>query len=143
MSGLDLSDLSVLDYGCGTGVLAILAHKMGARDILAIDNDDQAIECARDCCTKNEVDTITLLVADIPQLSHSHYDVILANINRNVLMDRSKEIARRQKSGGILVLSGMMLKDENMVLEAYKSLGYRSDNVLYRGEWVSLLLIKD
>lgn len=142
MSELSFNDKRVLDYGCGTGILAILAYQMGARDIDAIDYDPQAMECAADCLSLNDVQGINLFTGELDLLSHKTYDVILANINRKVLLDSADTLYNMQSHAGVLLLSGILKSDENIVLTAYKSAGYMLTNQVQKGEWLCLKLIK-
>ncbi|MFT6810348.1 MAG: ribosomal protein L11 methyltransferase [Saprospiraceae bacterium] len=142
MKKLSFADKKVLDYGCGTGILAILAHLLGAGDIDAIDYDAQAIDCAQDCLSLNTVDDIQLYTGELELLSHKDYDIILANINRKVLLESAKTLYKMQSHSGVLLLSGILKSDENIVLTAYKSTGYTLTDQLQRGEWLCLKLMK-
>jgi ribosomal protein L11 methyltransferase len=106
----------VLDFGTGTGILAILAEKCGAADITAIDNDDWSIENAAENIAVNNCAAIKLLKADqlhgLPK-----YDLILANINRHVILANMVDLKQHLVAGGVLVLSGL-LPDDASVIEA-------------------------
>ncbi|MBX2926131.1 MAG: 50S ribosomal protein L11 methyltransferase [Chitinophagaceae bacterium] len=100
----------VVDFGTGTGVLAILAEKMGAGQVLAIDCDDWSIENAAENMERNTCRRIALLKADSFAVK-DQADLILANINRNVIVDNLPAIARGVKEGGIVIFSGILTTD--------------------------------
>ncbi|MCG8412560.1 MAG: 50S ribosomal protein L11 methyltransferase [Bacteroidales bacterium] len=112
---LDLQGKNVLDMGCGTGVLAILAKLKGATDITAIDIDEWAYNNAVENVQKNNCSDIKVLQGDASLLTNQQFDVIIANINRNILMDDIKNYAKVLKSGGVLLLSGLYDKDLPMI----------------------------
>lgn len=140
MSRLDLSGARVFDYGCGTAILAILAKMLDSSYTLAIDYDPQSIKCAQDCLELNDVDNIDLRVGTIDTVEESHFDIILANINRNVLLEVSQKLYDRQAESGYLILSGLLQKDEQQITDLYESVGYQKLNVSYKGEWISILM---
>ena len=105
------SNKTVLDFGTGTGVLAILAEMSGADAVLAIDNDDWSIENAAENITKNNCEKIKLQKASDPA-SNIRFDVILANINKNVILDNLKMLQQELKNDGILLLSGLLEADK-------------------------------
>lgn len=142
MSRIDFTSKKVFDYGCGTAILAILAEKLGASQILAIDYDEQSIHCAHDCLILNHSQKISLSAGTIEQVNQKGFDIILANINRNVLLNHAEDLYSRTFDNGLLLLSGLLRSDATMILEAFCSLGYAIKNICYRGEWISILLKK-
>lgn len=142
MSRLDFTDKSVFDYGCGTAILAILAKMMGAGRSLAIDYDEQSIKCATDCLALNDTIGIDLKTATIDQVTDAPFDIVLANINRNVLLETVTDVYRLTASGGSLVLSGLLRADEAMITELYTTAGFIKKNVCIRNEWISMLMHK-
>jgi ribosomal protein L11 methyltransferase len=101
----------VMDFGCGTGILAILARKMGAVRIIALDNDPRARENARENLELNNCFGIEIYPGEISTVTENSFDTIFANINLNVLLREMTEISRHLKTGGITVLSGFYRKD--------------------------------
>ncbi|MBN2173534.1 MAG: 50S ribosomal protein L11 methyltransferase [Bacteroidales bacterium] len=107
----DFRSKSVLDMGCGTGVLAILAEKFGASEILAVDNDNWAYENALGNCKKNKCKNIRVELGDAEITHLNNYNVILANINRNVLLKDLVIYTKHLKTNGVLILSGFYEED--------------------------------
>ena len=115
MQELDLAGKSVFDFGTGTGVLAILAEKLGAQTILAIDNDEWSITNAAENIQRNNCKRIGLKLADHP-VTNKHFHFILANINKNVILANLETLSKQILTGGCLALSGLLAEDENEVL---------------------------
>ncbi|MFY0600901.1 MAG: 50S ribosomal protein L11 methyltransferase [Cyclobacteriaceae bacterium] len=104
---LDHEGKSVLDVGCGTGALAIMAHKRGATQIAAVDIDEWCVENSSENFSLNNCENIELQLGGIDKIdSKNQYDIILANINKNVLLDQVGDYATRMKKGAFLILSG-------------------------------------
>lgn len=141
MERLEFKNKIVLDYGTGTGVLAILAEQLGGSSITAIDYDPVATECAKRCVVLNNGKKITCRTAEIEEIDVDvHYDIILANVNRNVLLQNGQHIRNHQKAGGNLLLSGLLIPDLRGIKSHYNTLGYKYIDHIERGEWVSVHL---
>ncbi len=111
--------LNVIDYGCGSGILAIAAAKLGARQVQAIDNDPQALQATNDNADKNRLkEKISTF------LPEEHYpvpcDLLLANILANPLMDLAAQFAELVSPGGSIILSGILSEQETSVTAAYE-----------------------
>ena len=115
MKDLDLSGSSVLDFGSGTGILAILAEKEGAKNIDAIDNDDWSIANAGENFEKNNCTKINLRKAS-NSASEIKFDVILANINKNVIIENLALLSEQLNNGGQVLLSGLLKEDKDEIL---------------------------
>ncbi|MBC6489369.1 50S ribosomal protein L11 methyltransferase [Flavihumibacter stibioxidans] len=112
MRRISFEEKKVLDFGTGTGILAILAEKMGASEILAIDNDSWSIENAAENITRNQCRRIKLLQADTIQVQEQ-FDIILANINKHVVLSQLHVMLEHCKPGGLIVVSGLLQSDAN------------------------------
>jgi ribosomal protein L11 methyltransferase len=143
MFGVDLKMKRVLDMGCGTGVLAILAKKMGAKGILAIDIDEWSVENCSENCEINHCNDIVVLQGDINLLEKENpFDVILANINKNILKAHMRSYAKKLKPGGKLLLSGFFKTDVYELTRAAKNVGMQFVSDRSKGEWAMVILEK-
>lgn len=138
MLGLDLKDKEVCDLGCGTGVLAILAERMGARQVLAIDNDPGAVDNARHNGGLNGCHAIAVEKGDASSLKGLSFDAILANIERNVLLDAMPVMSEALRPGGALFLSGFVPGDRHMLAQRAKECGLELAERLQEGDWALL-----
>ncbi|THH41440.1 50S ribosomal protein L11 methyltransferase [Neolewinella litorea] len=130
---------SVLDYGCGTGVLAILAKRLGARRVDAVDIEPAAVENTIDNAAANDVQLDEIVegtLADVPE--RQPYDLVLANINRNVLLDTGEALKLRLRSGATAFLSGILEQDEDRILQHFSSLGFTLQRREGREGWRAL-----
>ena len=143
MQDISFEKAKVLDFGTGTGILAILAEILGAEEILAIDNDPIAIECANKCFDQNNCSNIGGLVSGIENISSDkQFQIILANINRNVLIADAEHIRRLHEPGGQLILSGILMEDEGHVSEAYSQLGYQRQSLITDNGWSCMTFLR-
>ena len=127
---------AVLDMGCGTAILGILAAKMGARKVWAIDIDAVAARSAWGNARWNRVGTrIQTLCGDASLLQMATYDVILANIHRNIILQDLPTYVRSLRPGGTLLLSGFYEADVTAVTAGAEALGLRPDGLLLREGW--------
>lgn len=135
MKSIDFTNKSVLDFGTGTGILAILAEKLGAKNITAIDNDDWSIENAKENFEKNHCKVITLTKAE--DLNHlSDFDIILANINKHVIEANIKAIMHKLKSGGNIILSGFLKEDEQDMITMLRPYNPHQLYIKYYDNWL-------
>ena len=141
MQKLKFQDAEVLDFGTGTGILAILAEKLGARSILAIDNDEWSINNSKENLDANASFNIELQHASTLPKEKS-FSIILANINLNVIVENFDNMYNLLQSGGHLVLSGLLQEDENTILEIANRHHLKHVNTLKRAAWISLLFSK-
>lgn len=141
----DLTGRSVLDMGCGTGILAILAAlKGGATRIVAIDIDPTATESAIENSNANRVgDEIEILTGDASLLaSQEKFDLILANINRNIILDDIQKYSNVMKSQGVLQLSGFFAEDVDLIEVGAIAAGYEKVSVTIDSRWAQVKMKK-
>jgi ribosomal protein L11 methyltransferase len=140
LEGLNVTGKRVLDIGTGTGVLAIAAAKLGAAYALAIDNDEWCFENGLENVLLNDVaTTVDIRTTVIDEVSENDFDIILANIQKNILLSIKEELVKRLASGGIVALSGLLQQDEHDIRHAYESLGLTFVNKLVLDDWIALL----
>jgi ribosomal protein L11 methyltransferase len=137
MRGIDFANKSVFDFGTGTGLLAILAHKLGAGDILAVDNDDWCIENASENIVVNNTQSIEIHKVDNAKLNKK-FNIIIANINKNIILDNLAFLAEATVPGGVVLLSGLLVEDEPEIEAACKALGWRHQETRTRNNWIAL-----
>jgi ribosomal protein L11 methyltransferase len=137
MRDLPFSGKTVFDFGTGTGVLAILAEKLGASRVEAIDIDEWSITNAKENFDANHMEKILLRQSDnlegvVPA------DIILANINKHIIISFLPELVRLLKPGGSLVLSGLLKEDEKDILVHMETLNLLKHKGSVMGEWIAL-----
>ena len=137
MLDLDLDGKIVLDMGCGTGVLAILASLKGAVDITAIDIDEWAYNNTLENIERNNCPNIKVFQGDASLLTNQKFDIIIANINRNILMDDIKHYSKVLKQNGTLLLSGLYDEDLAMIKEEAAEHDIEYVNHLVMHNWVA------
>jgi ribosomal protein L11 methyltransferase len=143
MQEVNFDKKSVLDYGSGTGVLAILAAKMGANLVEAVDIEQWAYHNSIENTFLNQCEHIFIQQGEIFSVKNKQFSVILANINRNVLMDTMQEIAKRLENAGTLILSGFYAeKDADMIAEKAAEFGLKLQKMVEKDSWAALLLTK-
>jgi ribosomal protein L11 methyltransferase len=126
----------ILDMGSGTGVLAIVAAKLGAESVLAVEIDDMAEESVRENIVLNGVaEKVVSVCGDAKAIEGERFDIVLANINRNVLLADMKAYAATLSHGGELIMSGFLEEDIPLLLKKAKTLGLKLVGELAHEEW--------
>jgi ribosomal protein L11 methyltransferase len=138
MTDVDFAGKAVLDFGTGTGVLAILAEKLGANEILAIDNDEWSVENAKENVWRNDCKNIAVLQGSLEDNILAETDVILANINRNILLSYMSLLYEQLIAGGHLLMSGLLEEDKKVIVDAASGVGFSLIKVINEGNWIAL-----
>jgi ribosomal protein L11 methyltransferase len=133
----ELKDKKVLDMGCGTGVLAILAAMRGSNDVVAIDNDEWAYNNALENVERNNTSFINVYLGDASLLKDQIFNVILANINRNILLNDIPVYVNCLTADGLLLLSGFYIEDLNAIKESAASNGLEYTSHKEENRWVA------
>lgn len=141
MSEIKFNGLKVVDFGAGTGILSVLAEKMGAMKVLALDNDPVSVKNISENAAKNNCVAIKAKLAEALNIKKFSKDIVLANIDRNVLAGEAENISNTLHKGGILLLSGIMLKDRDMIVDLYEGHSLKHMKSLEDGEWTALKFI--
>ncbi len=140
---LDFTGTTVLDVGSGTGILAVLAARMGAASVLAFDIEEWAVENARENADLNDCPQITVFQGTIADVDPtSRYEVVLANINRNVLLAEIPTYTTLLKPGGSLLVSGFYQHDAVDIRQCAVDAGLTPGTALTLRDWSSLLFTK-
>jgi ribosomal protein L11 methyltransferase len=129
---------TVLDMGSGTAVLAVLAEKMGAENVVAIDNDEWAFNNAQENTVLNDCRKITVELGDAASIGNRKFDVILANINRNILLEDMQSYKQALKTGGTILLSGFYQSDLALIQQKTEMLGLTIQKFLEKNNWVAV-----
>lgn len=137
MRGIDFQGRSVFDFGTGTGILAILAEKLGAGYVKAVDNDDWCIENASENISINNCQNVEIQKLDTVQ-NEKMYEVFIANINRNIILDNHPFIAAAIEPGGSLLASGLLTDDEKDISEAFARSGMIHVQTTVRNGWIAI-----
>ena len=140
---MEMEDKSVIDMGTGTGILAILSHMRGAKNISAIEIDPVAHLNAIENLKINGADIVNLILGDASSLSNlSSVDVFIANINRNIITQDMESYVRALNMGGIMLLSGFYEEDIPVIMKVAEPLGLKYETHKVKDRWSCLKLSK-
>lgn len=142
MEHLPMEGAKVLDYGCGTGILAILASKLGATEVEAVDIEEESYRNTVENSTDNEVYNVTARCGTLHDVQGRDFDGILANINRNVILDSLPRLAELVRPGGWLLLSGILAEDERVIVESAEQAGFEKRKQTQRGNWLCITEVR-
>lgn len=138
----DLKEKTVLDMGCGTSILAILASMRGAKKVTAIDIDDWCVNNSKDNIALNQIDNIDVELGDANLLkSKEPFDVIIANINRNILLTDMAQYAASMHSSSELFMSGFYVQDIPTIREKAESLGMKFIHHREKNNWAAVKFV--
>ena len=143
MFSIDFNSKSVLDVGSGTGVLSILASKLKANSILAIDIDKWARKNIKENLALNNIKNVEFINSDIFAIKKRKFDIILVNISRNVILKELNFYTDMLENNSHIILSGFLLKDKKDILQHAHNFGLKLFEFKIQEEWILLHLIKD
>ncbi len=137
------TDQRVLDVGTGTGILGIAAALFGAVEVLGIDNDPEAVSAAKENVARNRLQkSMQVSLAPLSTLEVS-YDVVVANIIHDVLVELSADLIRLTTTGGVLILSGILIGEQvESVVSLFTEAGFSLKKEVVSGEWAALMFVK-
>jgi len=134
--------ICLLDVGSGTGILSIAAIKLGAAEAVAVDNDERCYENCKENCKLNSVTgKMKIVKGEISDIKKNNYDLIIANIQKDVLLDIADQIIEKLKPKGIAILSGLLMKDEKDIEQHYTETGFEPVETESMDEWIALVLM--
>lgn len=128
----------VLDVGCGTGILSIVASKLGAGEVLGIDIDDEAVAASIENLEANNVHNAVIKKADLTEGVDFKADLVVANLLTNLVIRLTGDIRNHLNSGGRYIMSGILTNQQDMVLEALRDNGFQWLAVAKQGEWCAI-----
>ena len=138
-----LRNKTVLDMGSGTGILSIIASKLGAKNIVAIDNDEDAFKSAKENIKKNKITNVTALLGDARLLAkQTGFDLIIANINRNILLRDMEHYVNVLNKKGTIMFSGFYKVDLSLIMEKADELGVTFSSYREKDNWVCAVFKK-
>ncbi len=137
MRKIDFTGKKVFDFGTGTGILALLAERLGASSVMAIDNDEWSITNAKENVEKNNATRIELVKTSRID-SGKQYDIILANINKNVIVENFTQLVSQLAPGGILLVSGLLKEDETDILTEAGKFPLVFNERITENNWIAL-----
>lgn len=141
MRELDWSNKRVFDYGCGTGVLAILASRLGADPVVAVDIEQESYLNTLDNAKANGIENLQVYVGRLEAVPVTQpYDIILANINRNVILDSLPSLYQQLHPGGQLLISGILVQDRKPLLQALMATGLTVSRERERDGWLAVVV---
>ena len=141
MLSVDFKNKQVIDFGTGTGVLAILAEKLDAADVLAIDYDEWSIANTKENILQNNCTKISIEQASVFP-ANKNYDIILANITLNIISENLPFMASSSSKSTKIFLSGFLKTDEGNLTEIIEEHGFKLITLLQRGDWIAILAEK-
>ena len=141
---VELKDKSVADIGSGTGILSIASSKLGAAFVHACDVDQWSYDNSLDNQKLNNTEKITFILGDVNKIIalNKIYDIVLANINKNILLDGMTAFADITKSGGFLLLSGFYESDCGDMVKSANKVGFKLISTIAKNNWTSLIMQK-
>ena len=139
MLELELEEKELLDMGCGSGVLAILAYKMNARKILAVDFDEWAYENTIENCERNNSTSIEVIKGNVNAIKSRKFDIILANINRNILLADTISYVNCLNKNGYILQSGFLNEDEKLLIQNAELSGLKHIKTNQKEKWSAIL----
>lgn len=140
---IESTEEKMLDFGTGTGILTIAGIKMGVDHAVAIDIDEDSIENAEEYFQKNSVhENVRLLKANISEIDEDSFDIVCANIIRSVIIENIEHISDKIKPNGKLFLSGILLSEDQEILEYLTQYYFEIQDIISSAEWIGIYAVK-
>ena len=135
-------DTTVLDVGSGTAILSIASSMLGAKNVLAIDNDEWCYVNGKENLERNNTDNVTVQQNTIEEIAEDSFDLVIANINKNVLLDIKSELLNKCNKGGKIILSGILTSDEEEIKRQFTQIGLTAFDQKQINEWIGIVFQK-
>jgi len=133
-------DSTVFDIGCGSGILAIAAAKLGAKDVVAVDLDEVAVTVSKENVANNNVeDSIKVLYGNLTAVVDGKADIVVANIIADIIKILAKDVSNFMKDDAVFISSGIILAKVDEVKECLENSGFEILNVNRQGEWAAIV----
>mgnify|MGYP006290068215 CR=1 FL=1 len=139
----DLKSKTILDMGCGTGILSILASKLGAEKVTAIDIDEWAYQNCIENVSLNKISNIEVLQGSFDLLKNETYDVVVANITKNVILENLETMNNALNNKGVLILSGFYNQDVDEILSHASQCRLQKHSLPVKENWACIKLINN
>ncbi len=139
MQKLEFTNKTVFDFGTGKGILSILAEELGAASVTATDIDKWSIENAKENIQLNHCSSVSVYLSST--LPKQKFDIILANINKNVLLQFNEDFKKALNPYGYLVLSGLIQNDEKDIVQAFETEELKLVKQTTRSNWICLVFV--
>ena len=139
---MDYKNKSVLDVGTDTGILAVMAAKLGSTSIHAFDIDEWSVENSIENFDLNQTSFITINQGTIADQEVKSYDIVLANINRNILLAEIPTYEKFMAKAGILIVSGFYVTDVEDIVAAAEAVGLKKQTQISKNNWAAVVFIK-
>lgn len=138
----DIKTKSIADIGCGSGILSLFSHKLGARNITSVDIDSDAVNCALDNANYNNINLDNVILGSAKDLNNINlkFDLVVANIETDILIEIMAELKKLLKENSYLILSGILLEKESYIKNSIRENGLKIINRKRKNDWVALLL---
>ncbi|MEI0794844.1 50S ribosomal protein L11 methyltransferase [Brachyspira pilosicoli] len=136
----NISSKTIADIGCGSGILSLFCYKLGARNITSVDIDNDAVNCTLDNAKYNNIKLNNVFLGSADSLSNFQYDLVIANIETDILIEILPDLKKILKESGHLILSGILAEKENFMNEAIKQNNLTILNRKQKNDWISILL---
>lgn len=135
--------MKILDVGSGTGILSIAALKFGAASAIAVDNDEV---CYKNCLENSKLndieENIEIVYGNIKDVNEKDFDIVVANIQKNILILIAEDIYKKVNSNSLIILAGLLDKDESEVIKHYQSLDFKHLESVSMDEWIALVMAR-
>jgi ribosomal protein L11 methyltransferase len=143
MEALPIKEGHLLDYGCGTGILAILASRCGAASIEAVDIEEESYQNTLDNCAINGVANVVVRCGSLEAVEGRQFSGIMANINRTILLESLPELASRMLPAAWLLCSGILEQDDTIVTQTAETVGLSKTRQTLKGNWLCMVFEKN